>query len=1029
MAEIMRRMDEIPSSGTAADPSSAVPAPLYECSTTGPTNGNVAVTATVADGYILWYSCGGTGWTVYTGPVVMTENGVVSFRASDGEGNTFSETVSCEVSNIDREPPVRPDIFASTTEPTNGTVTLTAEFSNDSAVRRYSLDGGETWIAYDDETGVAVEDNCTVLFQAADAAGNSCQPVSYTVSNISHDVPEPPRFAFSPGELTSGSVTVTAEPDMPESVIYYRIGTAGDWQVYDAAVVLTENAVVYFYLTNVFGNASEIVSCAVTNIDRTPPDAPSVLVSTALPTNQPVTLTADFHEEDLPGQFYSTDGGASWQAYTGPVVMEENGTVRFRCVDRAGNESPVTAYEVTNIDRIAPDAPIASASHTEPVNHDVIVTAVFSDDSAVREYRIGEDGEWLDWPGGGLSVSENCTVWVRGADEAGNVSEATVVEIANIDREPPDDPVPSVNSTAPTREDVGINVDFSEDTLLREYRLENGDWTAFTGSSVWMTDNGTIWFRASDAAGNRSAEVPFEVTWIDRTPPDAPVVVQDVTTPTNGAVTLSASFSDGEDVENRYSLDDGETWTEYTAPVVLTENGTVIFRSTDMAGNASDTRIEVSNIDLEPPDAPVIGLNAASSSGVAYLSAEFSGDSAVREYSLNPSGPWMVCPDVIAVYFNRTVWFRASDEAGNSTVAEYEVTTVSNLAPEMLSWRNDGSAEQALTLAKSGAPGSIAVSLRSAEADVFATSSGKYSWTVRENGIKTASGSFRAAAGQASAAVRSDCDGAPDLFLASPDGKWGADCYAENCRTGATVRLYGKNRISGIFEGAVTDANILFLTDDACGDALFFEDSLSGLPLSVETPQARLSGIREIRAGAGSDVIDLTGDAFGQDFPDGMIVRGGSGNDVIWGGSGGSLLFGDGGNDRITGGSGGDIITGGSGNDILDGGGADESGEDIFCFGKNWGCDQVFQSAPGNIVLWFAEGDASLWDEENLTYADGLDSVTVSGAGIGRIELRFGDGGGAWTEEFDRLAGLGCFSGASSEKIFETSSGMTVAVL
>ena len=51
-----------------------------------------------------------------------------------------------------------------------------------------------------------------------------------------------------------------------------------------------------------------------------------------------------------------------------------------------------------------------------------------------------------------------------------------------------------------------------------------------------------------------------------------------------------------------------------------------------------------------------------------------------------------------------------------------------------------------------------------------------------------------------------------------------------------------------------------------------------------------------------------------------------------------------------------------------------------------------------------------------MTYTDGDNSVTVSGAG--KITLKFGDDG---SEQFALLTGMGAFADFSSQRVFEES--------
>ena len=129
----------------------------------------------------------------------------------------------------------------------------------------------------------------------------------------------------------------------------------------------------------------------------------------------------------------------------------------------------------------------------------------------------------------------------------------------------------------------------------------------------------------------------------------------------------------------------------------------------------------------------------------------------------------------------------------------------------------------------------------------------------------------------------------------------------------------------------------------------------------------------------------------------------GSGNDTIWGGAQCNTLYGDAGNDRLVGASGDDFLIGGSENDSMHGGG----GDDIFCFGADWGTDTVEQLENGSVTLYFAEGSAANWNAESRIYSDGVNSVTVRGCAD--VTVKFGT-----AEELPP----GAFAPVSSEKIF-----------
>ena len=262
--------------------------------------------------------------------------------------------------------------------------------------------------------------------------------------------------------------------------------------------------------------------------------------------------------------------------------------------------------------------------------------------------------------------------------------------------------------------------------------------------------------------------------------------------------------------------------------------------------------------------------------------------------------------------------------------------------------------------------------------------------------------------------IVSNGNGVADVFFATAaEGDvWTANYFAQNAITGETADIAGKNRIRDTFTGSESDANILYLTDASNGDALFMDDVYSEFG-----DAARLSLIREVRSGAGDDVVDMTGEHYTAKLA-GMTVRGGSGNDVLWGADGGNWLFGDDGADKITGGSGDDVIAGGDGNDTLNGGG----GNDVFTFGNDWGADVVTQLAGGSVTLWFADAEsmirvAELAGNTLFTNATGSSIVMVQGLGLADITVKYGDDG---SDEFAALNAAGAFLGSTADSVFET---------
>ncbi len=278
-------------------------------------------------------------------------------------------------------------------------------------------------------------------------------------------------------------------------------------------------------------------------------------------------------------------------------------------------------------------------------------------------------------------------------------------------------------------------------------------------------------------------------------------------------------------------------------------------------------------------------------------------------------------------------------------------------------------------------------------------------------------GSVKPAVGKAQL-LQANEDGCSDIFFVKKDAVWSSAFKAVHTGvkgawwsgTGETVNLAGKNRFYDIFEGCA-DANILYLTDDENGDAIFVDDIYSALPAEMKSQGARLAYLDEIRAGDGDDLIDMTSQLFSYQG-DGLVLRGGNGNDVIWSSEGNNKLFGDAGDDRMTGAGGDDIFAGGSGNDVMHGGG----GDDLFCFGGDWGSDTVVQLDGGSVTLWFES--ETVVHEGNGVYSVGENSVTVNGDDV-KVTVIKGKTGDWYDYTYDDLYNLGAFSEVSTKKVFE----------
>ncbi|WP_328915782.1 MULTISPECIES: LamG-like jellyroll fold domain-containing protein [unclassified Streptomyces] len=145
---------------------------------------------------------------------------------------------------------------------------------------------------------------------------------------------------------------------------------------------------------------------------------------------------------------------------------------------------------------------------------------------------------------------------------------------------------PTVSATA--TDDSGL-------PPVLEYRVGDGDWTAYTAPLKAPDGDRTYWFRATDKAGHVSDPVAVPVK-VDRTAPSTTAdtrpgatVVAPVT------VTLTAADAGSGVAGTEYRLGNGD-WTAYTAPFTVTPghaDQTVGYRSTDVAGNVEQRQQSV----------------------------------------------------------------------------------------------------------------------------------------------------------------------------------------------------------------------------------------------------------------------------------------------------------------------------------------------------------------------------------------------------------------------------------------------------
>jgi len=327
-----------------------------------------------------------------------------------------------------------------------------------------------------------------------------------------------------------------------------------------------------------------------------------------------VTITA---AEGLTVEEYSADGSqnlvqeAAYQ--NGKYILEvAAGSYLKVCGKGDLSKNEVNSYSIKvelleGASRVspAPAAPEVSADIMHLTSGVVTLTAKFSAESAICQYRI-DNGKWLTYKAP-VKVSENAVVSFRAASSQNVYCNPVEYAVTNIDNVAPDKPVASADITEATNHSVTVKAEFSSDSVVCEYSLDNISWKTYPEAGISFKQNGKVYFRSFDQAGNASEVTVYEVNNIDKVAPELPTVQADVTDITDLAVYVSATFSNDSTVRE-YSLN-GVDYMAYTGAVKVEENTTLYFRAADAVGNYTQAvTYEVKNI------APVDKYNMTSKS-------------------------------------------------------------------------------------------------------------------------------------------------------------------------------------------------------------------------------------------------------------------------------------------------------------------------------------------------------------------------------------------------------------------------------
>lgn len=702
--------------------------PVLAADPVTPTNDRVTIEITYSEETsIREYQVGLESWALYSEPIQVLANTMVSAREWDSAGNV-SEVSTLVVENIVKtlpsitfdengnETPAKNHSAQVLLDPTwPATISESTYQWTDS--EQYPTTG--TWISFSagDELSInGLTGNYYLHVQVTDTAGNYQQATS-NAFNLDNQPPEMPGMVAFPVTPTNDKVTTTVNYSEGDSSKQYKIGS-GEWEDYTRPIEVTDNTTIAVREIDIAGNISAVNTLVIENIVKILPavtfaqdgnetPAQSHGTQVILASTWPATISAGQYQWSDKQNLVAND---AWVNFTSEETLTIDGVtgryyLHIRVSDTASNVSQVVS-EAFNLDNEAPDKPSLVASPTEPTNDRVTIDITYNEENSTKQYKLGsEDWSLYTEP---FQVLDNTTVTAREIDTAGNISETATLTITNIVKtlptatfEPDGNGRPAKNHST----QVVLAVTWPAEIRTSEYQWSvekqfpvDGNWVSFRSQDILaishLTGEYYLHIRITDSAGNIN-QVSSAAFKLDNQAPDTPLVTANPVTPTNDKVIVEITYSEPSSIKE-YKIGAGP-WTIYQDPIEVRANTLISARESDTAGNVSQVGVfQVENIVKTLPTvvfepfqsktpskshSTTVGLAAtlpARVSASEYLwtnSEQFPTEGMWTSFT---SGETISINDVTGPYF---LHLRVTDTAGNMTEVTSGEFNLDNEAP------------------------------------------------------------------------------------------------------------------------------------------------------------------------------------------------------------------------------------------------------------------------------------------------------------------------------------------------------------